>query len=90
MRNGLRAALILAMLVIWMLAPALVSAAGLCATMSGPCEGPCGAASCTPRVMPSVVALTMVELLPVRPSDGFSSATLRLPEVPPRSLFVSL
>ena len=88
MRNALRTGLILAVVVVWVLAAPLASATGACAAMSGLCEGPCGAASCA-VIAPSMAVLTVVDRLPAETSDGFPSASLRLPELPPRSLLLS-
>lgn len=80
-----RTFVITALLVVWVLAPPLAAASGACIAMSGGCEGPCGAASCT-----TVIRVTSAVLPPVADvvgaaPDSFRSASLRLPDLPPRS-----
>ncbi len=87
MRNAFRIALILLVVGVWVLAAPLASATGACAAMSGLCEGPCGAAACSVTVPPTTV-LTVVDRLLAQTPDGFPSALLRLPELPPRSLLL--
>ncbi len=88
LRNALRTALILLVVGVWVLAAPLASATGACAAMSGLCEGPCGAASCSVTA-PSIAVLTVVDRLLDELSDRFPSASIRLPELPPRSLLPS-
>lgn len=87
MRNALRTTLILLVVGVWVLAAPLASATGACAAMSGPCEGPCGAAACSVTVPPTAV-LTVVDRLLAQAADRFPSASIRLPELPPRSLLL--
>jgi hypothetical protein len=73
------------LLIIWVLAPPLAAASGACIAMSGVCEGPCGAASCTTVIRVASGVLPAVADVIGRALDSFPSAPLRLPDLPPRS-----
>ena len=89
MRNALRTALVMAILLVWVLAAPLASATGACAAMGGTCEAPCGAGSCALITRATPTILAVVGGLPVPAPDRFHSTSLRLPELPPRSPLLS-
>lgn len=80
-----RTFVIAALVIVWVLAPPLAAASGACIAMSGVCEGPCGAASCTAVIrVTSTVLPHVADVIGAAP-DSFCSAPLRLPDLPPRS-----
>lgn len=90
MCGAVRTVVVFAMLLVWVLAVPLASATGACAAMGGMCEAPCGANSCAVVMMRATATiLAVVGRLPVQAPDRFPSASLRLPELPPRSLLLS-
>jgi len=83
-----RTVLVFAMLLVSVLAAPLASATGACAAMGGMCEAPCGAASCAIVTRATPTVLAVMGRLPVQAPDRVLSASLRLPELPPRSLLL--
>lgn len=88
MRTTARMFVVVALSIVWVLAPPLAAASGACIAMSGVCEGPCGAASCTTVIRVASGVLPAVADLIGRVPDSLRSAPLRLPDLPPRSLLL--
>lgn len=70
--------------VLWVVAPPLAAASDACMVMSGVCEGPCGSASCTDVIRVPQAMLPLAAHLVAQAPDGFPSAPLRVPDLPPR------
>ena len=91
MRPRIRSAAVLLFLVLWVLAGPIASTFGCCDAMCAMCEGPCGAGPCvvfTPML--SVLTVPVIARVgPLATSMQLLGLALPLPEVPPKSLFLS-
>lgn len=84
-----RRAVILVVLALWALAGPLGGAFGACAAMSAMCEGPCGVCVTAPTPPLSSGILSVVSALSVVPASDWPSASLKVPEPPPKPLLRS-
>ncbi len=71
---------------VWGLSALLGMASYDCMTMSAMCVGPCGAHQGVPCGFVSDSAPSQVSLAFAPSVDGVSSASLQIPELPPKSL----
>jgi hypothetical protein len=86
--NGLRAALVVVLIVIWGLFVPMAMAADHCAAMNYMCEGPCGASA--PATAPTAPAIIgMVSLVGSTPVPAMPQIDRPAPEPPPKSLVLS-
>jgi hypothetical protein len=83
--NVFRAVVIVLTVIMWALSPPLAMASAECMAMGTDCEGPCGASSCA-ATGPIADAIVPAEIgAPTDQVTGFASASLALPEPPPRN-----
>lgn len=86
--KGLRAAVVVVVVLLWGVFVPVAMAADHCVAMSGMCEGPCGA-SCT-VVGPTVPAFTgLVSRAPSVPLPAVPQPAPPTLELPPKSLVLS-
>jgi len=85
----MRAAVVVVLAILSVLAPPLAAASGACVAMSGACEGPCGTALCGGLVRAPDGILPIAAERLVHAPDPFPSAPVRLPDLPPRSVSCS-
>ena len=87
--NGLRAALVVVLLLVWGLFVPVAMAADQCAAMNYMCEGPCGAsAPATPPTVPAVIGL--VSLVRSAPAPAVPQIDRSAVEPPPKPLVLSV
>jgi hypothetical protein len=87
--NGLRAALVVVLLLVWGLFVPVAMAADHCAAMNYMCEGPCGAsAPATAPTVPAVIGL--VSLVRSAPAPAVPKIDRPAVEPPPKPLVPSV
>lgn len=86
--NGLRAAVVVVVVLLWGLFVPVAMAADHCAAMSGMCEGPCGASSTVAG--PTVPAFSgLVSRAPSVPLPAVPQPVPPTLELPPKSFALS-
>lgn len=84
MRQTSRTILVVMLAILWIVAPPLAAASDACMAMSGVCEGPCGAASCSTIIRGPAAILPITADIVAQAPDEFPSAPLRILDLPPR------
>ncbi len=75
----------LVLAILWLLAGPIAMAFDGCVAMMSMCEGPCALALCALLLTTTVIILAMVAALPQLAAAPALSATIAVPELPPRS-----
>jgi len=84
-----RWAMVVVILALWALAGPVGGAFGGCAAMSAMCDGPCGVGVSAPTAPQSSGVVSVVSVLAVSPAAHWPSASLKVPEPPPKLLLRS-
>jgi hypothetical protein len=81
--------MVVVVLAFWALAGPVGGAFGGCAAMSAMCDGPCGVCVSAPTAPQSTGVVSAVSMLTVSPAVHWPSASLKVPEPPPKLLLRS-